>query len=206
MGPKKLLKFSIIAFFAGMPLKASAYVNFVTSQFSFSQRYFTGEKNISLAESKTGYCLEFGRFLDGERFTPFIRTRVLAATGNQNFLDNSVESKLAFSFYHVEGEVGFHFFLIPRKTSGINLYLTASGTAGLSYISFSNQPVTSRLPKSDKGAGGGYVFGLGIEKMFSDGTRKWNLFSEIQNVNYESRILGQRFDLGGLLFSAGLGW
>lgn len=185
---------------------AFSFEGFPTTRFGLVTKSFTGDENISLAETKTGYGLEFSTLLDRSFFVPFAKIKVIYAGGKQSFLDGTNPSNLTYALYHGDFQIGTQINIIPRRKSKINLYLLGAIQGGFTNIKFSSGQTLSSLPSSDKGIGGGYTLGCGIESIFGKGKGQWSIYSEVDFTSYSASILNRQFDLGGIGINLGVGW
>jgi hypothetical protein len=191
------------------------------SKIGFVYQTFSGDKNKSFGESTAAsYGGELSLDDGGDHFRYFVKTKIMVAEGQQNFLDNTTEVKSNFKLTQISPEFGVMLYPVARKNSGLNLYVWGSGVLGYNLLdlspisSTSGTTVTSvttysKLKSRDQGYSYGGGAGIGFDIIFSLGRRSGSMtmygeagfkeqISELANV--------KNFQVNAAQFTFGVGF
>ncbi len=190
------------------------------SKIGFIYQTYSGDKDISLAEGAAGYGLEMTIDSGGDVFRYFMKAKMIYSAGTQNFLDNGVEVKSDYKFTQVAPEFGFTLYPVPKKKSGLNLYVWAVGIATYQFVdltpissvvSGATTSVTSysKLKNRDQGYGYGGGGGIGFDIFFGERSRPFikSIYGEVGFRDQIAQMAGREdFQVKSINFIMGFGF
>ncbi len=208
-------------FFIGENLCAQSKLrNAKFAKIGFIYQTYSGDKDISLAEGAAGYGAEMTIDSGGDIFRYFMKAKMIYSAGTQNFLDNVTEVKSNYKFTQVAPELGFTLYPVPKKKSGLNLYVWAVGIATYQFVDLS--PISSvvsgtttavssytKLKSRDQGYGYGGGGGIGFDIFFSERSRPWikSIYGEVGFRDQVAQMAGREdFQIKSINFIVGLGF
>lgn len=189
------------------------------SKFGAVYQTFSGDKNKSFGESNSpGYGGELSLDSGGEYFRYFVKAKIINSEGSQNFLDNMTEVRSNYKLTQIGGELGFSFYPVARKGSGLNLYMWGTGAVGYnlldlkpvsSIIGTTVTPVTtySKLKTRDQGYSYGAGGGIGFEILFGRKSTISAVYGEAGFREQFAQLAGRTdFQLNSVQFVLGVGF
>ena len=186
------------------------------AKFGGSTESYTGEKNKSISNGKTGFGGEIG--VDGglNLVRYYAKLKVFSSSGSQNLLDNAVETKTNFSLIQITPEVGGAFYPVGRKDNGLNLYFFGGGIFSMNLLELkpvsvvaTSAPVTTftKLQTKQQGFGYGFSGGIGVEIAFGGSkASKKMVYGEVGVKQVTARLAERTdFQINSLYFTLGFG-
>jgi hypothetical protein len=190
------------------------------AKIAFGYDIYSGATNKSFSEGQPGYGAEISIDDGGANFRYFLKSRFIYSSGTQNFLDGSTVVLSNYALSHLAPEVGISFYPVARKSSGLNLYMWASGIVSYSLLELTPISTTSGstttavtsysvLRRKDQGYGYGFGAGVGIEFYFGQKNRssKTFIYADV-GFREQQANLAQRtdFQINTMAFNLGLGF
>lgn len=171
------------------------------------QVMYSGEKGKSFAETGIGYGISLSVFADGNFLSPYFSIQGASLKNNQIFLDGPNEVKSSFIYYYGAAEPGIQYYVIPRRKTGANVYISGSGIIGYNYVALEKNLSLSHISNTDQSFSLGYATGIGTEYVFSSNPKsRWALIGQIQYRQEKAQLLKTNFDISSLNLSVGASW
>lgn len=183
------------------------YESYPKTRFDLRHHLYTGLRGSSFEEQGSSFGLGVTKMMNRSFLVPTFSFAVIGTSGRQTFNDNGSDVEAGFNYYAANADFSIQLYLLGRRTTGINVYLTGGGLVGYNYIALSKDITTTYIPYTDQSISTGYLTGAGAEFILgTNSPNKWTIFSQITLKNESAILLKQKFDLNSIIFSAGIGW
>jgi hypothetical protein len=211
----------IICFFIAENSFAQARLkNVKLPKVGFIYETYSGDKDKSIANGGAGYGIELAIDTGGDYLRYFLKTKMIYSTGQDTFLDNATEVLSTYKLTQVVPELGISIYPVPRKTAGMNLYVSLSGVASYNLldltpiskvVSGTTSSVTSftKLRSRDQGYGYGGGVSAGFEVLLGRKAKAWisALYGEVGFRQQYALLANQSdFQLNSFQFVLGAGF
>jgi hypothetical protein len=199
------------------PTTAGAAKNNVGfAKFGGSSESYTGDKNKSISNGGIGYGGEIGVDAGLNLLRYYAKLKVFSSSGNQDLLDNTVETKTKFSLIQIAPEVGISLYPVGRNDKGLNLYFFGGGIFSMNLLELKPVSIVStgaaattftKLQTKQQGFGYGPTGGIGFEIVIgSNKTSKKMIYGEFGAKQITAKLADRTdFQINSLFFTLGFG-
>ena len=111
-----------------------------TTKIGLNYANYTGPDNTSFSKGSPAFGVEASIDNGGEYFRYFFKAVAEYANGSQAFSKNATNYTSKYEFFSIAPEIGVALYPVPKRNSGLNIYLFGFGEVSYNYLNILTIP------------------------------------------------------------------